>query len=99
VTTVYHYTSFARAEAILTGVGLDPSRGQPCCHEHEPGRSQRGLRALVEPDPSSRRASPVFGDYTKLLMRLIEDHPRTCEGGCMDALSVDRVLAAALEVL
>jgi hypothetical protein len=72
-TKVYHYTSFSRAHAILKGVGLDPNMGQPCCHEFRPGRFQRGLRALVEPDPASWRASPVFGDYISLLMRLIED--------------------------
>jgi hypothetical protein len=72
-TRVYHYTSFARARNILEVDGLDPRRGQPCCYEFRPGRFRRGLRALVEPDPACWRASPVFGDYTRLLMRLIED--------------------------
>lgn len=71
--TVYHYTSFDRARSILMGGGLDPTRGQPCCHEYHPGRFRRGLRALTEPDPASWRNSPVFGDYTALLMRLIDD--------------------------
>lgn len=70
---VYHYTNFDRARSILTGRGLDPTYGQPCCHEHRPGRVLRGLRALVEPDPSTWRRSSVFGDYTAMLMRLIED--------------------------
>jgi hypothetical protein len=73
LTTVYHYTSFEKARAIVTGRGLDPDRGQPCCHEFRPGRFKRGLRALTEPDPASWRTSAVFGDYTGLLMRLIED--------------------------
>lgn len=90
---VYHYTSFARAETILGKGGLDPAFGQPCCHEHEPARFTRGLRALTEPDPPSWRHSPVFGDYMAMLMRIIED--RLClEAEVLDseAVVVDRAL-------
>jgi len=73
LTTVYHYTSFERARVILEDRGLDPTLGQPCCHEFRPGRFRRGQRALLAPDPANWRASPVFGDYTAMLMRLIED--------------------------
>ncbi len=80
---VYHYTSFERARRILTGQGLDPGLGQPCCHEFAPGHAQRGQRALTEPDPLSWRESPVFGDYTAMLMRLIEDRL------CLEVLVAD----------
>lgn len=83
LTKVYHYTSFSLARVILKDEGLDPNLGQPCCHEFRPGRVRRGLRALVEPDPACWRASPVFGDYTGLLMRLIEDRL------CLEVLVAD----------
>lgn len=71
---VYHYTTFPRTRAILlAGRGLDPRLGQWYCHEYPPGRARRGIRALVEADPPTWRRSPVFGDYTAMLMGLVED--------------------------